>query len=175
MTATPRRGSLRARSCVGGARNNESPAMIIATGASRQVARFAVGAALLGHGVSTCATCDGFFFRGKRSRSSAAATPRSKKRRFSRVRRQGHARASARRASRVEDHAGQGVRRTRRSTSMEQHGSRCHRRRQRRTWCCATSRPAAEDGRVEGVFVAIGHTPNTAPFQGQLETDERAT
>ena len=39
--------------------------LIIATGASAQVARPALGEAAVGRGVSTCATCDGFFFKGR--------------------------------------------------------------------------------------------------------------
>ena len=44
---------------------HEADAIIVSTGASSLMLGLDAEARLLGHGLSTCATCDGFFFRGQ--------------------------------------------------------------------------------------------------------------
>ena len=153
----------------------QSKTIIIATGASARLLGLPSERTLMGHGVSTCATCDGYFFRGQeiavvgggdsameeaifltRFASKVTVVHRRSTLRASKIM-QDKARANDKIAwqldSEVEEikDSGKGE-----VTSMvvrnNQSGGR-------------TEIP------VSGVFVAIGHTPNTSLFRGQLELD----
>jgi thioredoxin reductase (NADPH) len=153
----------------------QSKTIIIATGASARLLGLPSERTLMGHGVSTCATCDGYFFRGQdiavvgggdsameeaifltRFASKVTVVHRRSTLRASKIM-QDKARANGRIAwqldSEVEEirDGGKGE-----VTSMVVRNNRTGGR---------TEIP------VSGVFVAIGHTPNTSMFQGQVELD----
>ncbi len=153
----------------------QSKTIIIATGASARLLGLPSERTLMGHGVSTCATCDGYFFRGQeiavvgggdsameeaifltRFASKVTVVHRRSTLRASKIM-QDKARANDRVAwqldSEVEEirDGGKGE-----VTAMVVRNNKTSER---------TEIP------VSGVFVAIGHTPNTSLFQGQLELD----
>jgi thioredoxin reductase (NADPH) len=153
----------------------QSKTIIIATGASARLLGLPSERALMGHGVSTCATCDGYFFRGQeiavvgggdsameeaifltRFASKVTVVHRRSTLRASKIM-QDKARANDRVAwqldSEVEEIRDDGKGEV---TSMVVRNNKTSER---------TELP------VSGVFVAIGHTPNTSLFQGQLELD----
>jgi thioredoxin reductase (NADPH) len=149
--------------------------LIIATGASARLLGLPAERTLMGHGVSTCATCDGYFFRGRdiavvgggdsameeavfltKFASKVTIVHRRDTLRASKIM-QDKARANAKIAwlldSEVEDIKDGGSGQV---TSMVVRHNKTG---------VTTEVPLA------GVFVAIGHTPNTALFRGQLELD----
>ena len=103
--------------------------VILATGARSLMMNVPGEERLLSHGLSTCATCDGFFFRGQDiavigggdSAMEEATVPHP-------LRVERHRRAPSRRASRVEDHAGACLRQREDPLRVEHAGHRGSRR-----------------------------------------------
>ncbi len=148
--------------------------LIITTGASARMLGLPNEHRLLGHGLSTCATCDGFFFReqeiavvgGGDSAIEEALFLTKFASKVTLVHRREELRASKIMQDRafanpkVAFHWNAVVEDVYGDTKLE--GALL-----RDTVTGATSELP-----VSGLFVAIGHTPNTELFKGQLEMDE---
>ena len=160
---------------IDGERTVETNTVIIATGASAIPIGLPNERRLTGHGVSTCATCDGFFFRGKElvvvgggdSAMEEATFLTKFATKVSIVHRRDKLRASKIMQERamknekiafvwnsvVEDILGSDL-----VTGV-------------RLKNVVTGKMT--DLACAGIFVAIGHRPNTALFTGQLDMDEK--
>ena len=130
---------------------------------------------LSGHGVSWCATCDGFFFRDQDivvvGGGDTAMEEATFLTRFARI---GHRRPPPRRAARQQDHAGPGVRQRQDPVRLGQRGRRRPRRRQASTGVRLRNLKTGEESELEatGLFVAIGHDPRTELVKGQVDLDD---
>ena len=152
-----------------------SRALIIATGATARLLGLPSERALIGRGVSTCATCDGFFFRGKPiavvGGGDSAMEEAVFLTKFASHVTVIHRRDTLRASKIMQDKAFANPK-----ISFEWNSEVVH----------------VEDGAtgsvtslvlrnlvtgeqkqlmVDGVFVAIGHTPNTGLFAGKIQTD----
>lgn len=154
----------------------ECQALIIATGASAKLLGLESERKLMGHGVSTCATCDGFFFQdqeiivmgGGDSAMEEAIILTKFAKRVSVVHRRDKLRAS--KIMQEKAFTNPKIDFTWDSTIEEildvREGKVTGVRIRNLKTSKVTERP------VDGVFLAIGHSPNTQIFRGLLEMDE---
>jgi thioredoxin reductase (NADPH) len=159
---------------VAGKETYETRTVIAAAGASARLLGIPGERELIGHGVSTCATCDGYFFRGKPiavvgGGDSAMEEANFLSRYASRVylvHRRNEFRASKIMIDRAR--ANEKIEFVTPYTVEGIHAPQGHvegvRLRNLQT-------KEAREISLEGVFVAIGHDPNSTVFKGKLDMD----
>ncbi|HMO01700.1 MAG TPA: thioredoxin-disulfide reductase [Oligoflexia bacterium] len=151
-------------------------ALIVATGATPRLLGIPNERDLMGYGVSTCATCDGAFFKGKKIAVVGGGDSACEESNFlSRygekvylIHRRGELRASKIMAERVKNNPKieilwnkevEGIKGDKKNGVTEI------------TLKSTTGEPDLKLA-CSALFVAIGHTPNSALFRGILEMDE---
>jgi len=161
---------------VAGKETHECETLIVAAGASARMLGIESEKNLLGHGVSTCATCDGFFFRGKDilvvGGGDTAMEEATFLTKFAKhvtiMHRRNEFRATkimldrARANEKIEFLTPYVVEEIH---NIENKAVEMVRMRNQETH-------ETKEIAVEGVFVAIGHEPNTKTFRGKLAMDD---
>jgi thioredoxin reductase (NADPH) len=149
--------------------------LIVATGASAKMLGLPAEKKLLGRGLSTCATCDGFFFKGQDlavvGGGDSAMEEANFLTRFANKVTVVHRRDSLRASKIMQDraHANEKIGWVWNSAVDDVLGADEGKVTGVRLRNLQTGK--VNDMAVGGVFVAIGHTPNTQLFVGQLELD----
>jgi len=151
-------------------------ALIIATGASARWLEIGCDRKLSGHGVSTCATCDGYFFRGKPiavvGGGDSAMEEAIYLTRFASKVTVIHRRDSLRASKIMQDKAFANPKIEFIWDSEIADIRDLDRGEVTGIVVRNLKTGKLTDVALDGVFIAIGHTPNTALFRGQLELDE---
>jgi len=153
----------------------ECQALIVATGASAKMLGLPSERQLVGHGVSTCATCDGFFFQdqavmlvgGGDSALEEALFLTKFAKRVTVVHRRDKLRAS----KIMQEKAFANPKIDFLWDSIPEEILDVSQQKVTAVRIRNVKTGVITERAVDGIFVAIGHTPNTQIFQGKLEMD----
>jgi thioredoxin reductase (NADPH) len=155
----------------------EAKAVIISTGSSAKLIGLESEIKMMGHGVSTCATCDGFFFRGKKiaivGGGDSAMEESTFLTKFATEVNLIHRRDTLRASKIMQDRAMANPKiKFIWNTAVEevvgtpQSGVTGLKLRNLQT-------KQQSDLEVDGLFIAIGHNPNTEVFKGIIDLNEQ--
>ena len=155
----------------------QTKALIIATGATAKLLGLPSERKLMGHGVSACATCDGYFFKDKEVAVVGGGDTAMEEaifltkfaNRVTLIHRRDKFRASKIMQERARKNQKIGF--SMNSVVEEILGGE-----EGPVTGLKIKNMKTQEGqekKCEGVFIAIGHSPNTQLFVGQLELDER--
>ncbi len=155
----------------------QAQSVIAATGASAKLLGLENESRLMGHGVSACATCDGFFFKEKHvlvvgggdSAMEEATFLTKFASKVDIVHRREELRASKIMQERAKENPKVGFLWNSAIQDILDHGTG------KVTAAVLENTKTGEvtEMKVDGVFMAIGHVPNTKIFEGQLDLDEK--
>jgi thioredoxin reductase (NADPH) len=158
---------------VAGKETYECEALIIASGASARMLGIESEKHLLGHGVSTCATCDGYFFRdreiivvGGGDTAMEEATFLTK---FAKKVTLVHRRSEFRATKIMLDRARANAKIEFLTPYVIEHVDDVEKKSVEMVKLRNVETQELKTLAVEGVFVAIGHDPNTKIFKGKLD------
>jgi thioredoxin reductase (NADPH) len=155
----------------------EAKTVVISTGSSAKLIGIESEIELMGHGVSTCATCDGFFYRGKEiavvGGGDSAMEEATFLTKFATKVSLIHRRDVFRASKIMQDRAMSNpkVSFVLDTVVDEVLGSRGTGVTGLKLKNVKTLRQS--ELKVDGLFVAIGHNPNTDIFKGQVDLDEK--
>ena len=151
----------------------ETKSLIIASGASPRKLGVPGEQELTGRGVSYCATCDGFFFKGKEIIVVGGGDSALQEGLFltkfgshvTIVHRRDQLRAGPALVERAQKNEKMGFRWNTIVTQIHGNGA------VKTVTLQDTLSGQMSEARVDGLFIYVGHLPNTALFKGQLEMD----
>jgi thioredoxin reductase (NADPH) len=153
----------------------ETESVIISTGASAKLLGIQNEKDNIGRGVSTCATCDGFFFRGKKiivvGGGDSAMEEANFLTRFATEVKVVHRRGELRASKIMQDRARENAKI---SWNLDRAPVEVVAGDKGVTGLKVKNNQTGQEELIEtdGIFVAIGHTPNTKFLDSQIRTDE---